>query len=56
VLVHGHTHRPGDSTLRPGFDRLVLSDWDLDHAPPRAEVLRLLRGGFERMTPQAACA
>ena len=49
-MVHGHTHRPGDSTLAPGFDRLVLSDWDLDGDAPRAEVLRLRRDGFQRMT------
>lgn len=48
-MVHGHTHRPGDSTLAPGFDRLVLSDWDLDGDAPRAEVLRLRRDGFQRM-------
>jgi UDP-2,3-diacylglucosamine hydrolase len=50
-MVHGHTHRPGDSTLRPGFERIVLSDWDLDHEPPRAEVLRLTRDGFRRIAP-----
>jgi UDP-2,3-diacylglucosamine hydrolase len=49
-LVHGHTHRPGSNTLAPGFKRHVLSDWDLDHAE-RAEVLRLTRGGFERLAP-----
>ena len=54
-MVHGHTHRPGDSTLAPGFDRLVLSDWDLDDAQQRAEVLRLSAGGFERLTPRDAC-
>jgi len=48
-MVHGHTHRPGDSTLVPGFDRLVLSDWDLDGDAPRAEVLRLRCDGFQRM-------
>jgi UDP-2,3-diacylglucosamine hydrolase len=54
-MVHGHTHRPGDSTLAPGFDRLVLSDWDLDDAQQRAEVLRLSASGFERLTPRDAC-
>ena len=56
VLVHGHTHRPGDSPLQPGFERRVLSDWDLDDAPARAEVLRLQSNGFIRLSPQAACA
>jgi UDP-2,3-diacylglucosamine hydrolase len=54
-MVHGHTHRPGSSTLAPGYKRHVLSDWDLDHAPSggagRAEVLRLTRDGFARVAP-----
>jgi len=49
-MVHGHTHRPGDSPLAPGYDRLVLSDWDLDCDPPRAEVLRLTRNGYARLS------
>jgi UDP-2,3-diacylglucosamine hydrolase len=56
TMVHGHTHRPGHSALAPGFDRLVLSDWDLDDALPRAEVLRLRRDGFVRLEPEAAVA
>jgi UDP-2,3-diacylglucosamine hydrolase len=52
-LVHGHTHRPGSSTLAPGFKRHVLSDWDLDRDPPRAEVLRLTRAGLVRVPPLA---
>lgn len=55
-MVHGHTHRPGNSQLAPGYDRLVLSDWDLDgDAAPRAEVLRLGQSGFARLAPEAAC-
>ena len=51
-LVHGHTHRPGSDELGPGFERQVLSDWDLDgEHPPRAEVLRLTRDGFVRLPP-----
>ncbi len=51
-LVHGHTHRPGSQALAPGFQRHVLSDWDLDGAErPRAEVLRLGRDGFRRLPP-----
>lgn len=40
-LIHGHTHRPADHALPGGLHRLVLSDWDADAQPPRAEVLRL---------------
>jgi UDP-2,3-diacylglucosamine hydrolase len=50
-MVHGHTHRPATQAIADGFTRHVLSDWDLDAAPPRAEVLRLTRDGFERHTP-----
>lgn len=56
VLMHGHTHRPGGETLRPGFERLVLSDWDLDGTPPRAQVLRLQPDGLHRLALPAACA
>ena len=53
TVVHGHTHRPQSAPLAPGAMRHVLSDWDLDHDParPRAEVLRLTRGGFARIAP-----
>lgn len=40
-MIHGHTHRPGKHELGAGRKRLVLSDWDLNALPPRAEVLRL---------------
>ena len=49
-LLHGHTHRPGSDALAPGFERHVLSDWDLDGGS-RAEVLRLTRAGIERVAP-----
>lgn len=48
-MVHGHTHRPGSEVLAPGFTRHVLSDWDADQEPRRAQVLRLTRDGFERV-------
>lgn len=55
VLVHGHTHRPADELLQPGFTRHVLSDWDLDHAATaRADVLRWTRDGLRRIAPQDA--
>lgn len=43
VMIHGHTHRPADHHLPGGYERLVLSDWDLDTEDTqlnRAEVLR----------------
>jgi UDP-2,3-diacylglucosamine hydrolase len=54
TMVHGHTHRPGESMLAPGYVRHVLSDWNLDDAPSRAEVLRWHPTGFERLGPEAA--
>ena len=40
LLIHGHTHRPAyeqDGALA----RLVLSDWDAQASPPRAEMVEL---------------
>ena len=51
TMIHGHTHRPGTETMAPGYVRHVLSDWDLDHAPYRAEVLRWSAGGLQRVAP-----
>jgi UDP-2,3-diacylglucosamine hydrolase len=51
TMVHGHTHHPGSEPLAPGMLRHVLSDWELDHPPLRAEVLRLSARGFRRITP-----
>ncbi len=50
TLIHGHTHRPATETLGDGCVRLVLSDWDLDHPPLRAEVLRLSAAGLARLS------
>lgn len=49
TLIHGHTHRPGTEPLGSGCVRHVLSDWDLDHPPQRAEVLRLTDAGLARL-------
>lgn len=49
TMVHGHTHRPGSEALAPGYTRHVLSDWDCDASPPRAQALRLTRDGFTRI-------
>jgi UDP-2,3-diacylglucosamine hydrolase len=56
VMVHGHTHRPGSEALSPGVTRHVLSDWDLDAEPSRAEVLRWTSAGFQRLPLQTAQA
>ena len=53
ILLHGHTHRPGEHRLAEGVTRHVLSDWDLDHAHPRAEVMRLTRNGLARRPASA---
>jgi UDP-2,3-diacylglucosamine hydrolase len=51
TLLHGHTHRPGQHDLGYGLQRLVLTDWDMQAQPVRAEVLRLSldSGGFARI-------
>lgn len=54
-LVHGHTHRPASEAWPGGFERQVLTDWDLD-AGSRAEVLRLDAGGFTRRPPASRAA
>jgi len=41
TMIHGHTHKPADHDLGAGLQRVVLSDWDVEAQPPRAEVLRL---------------
>lgn len=45
VMIHGHTHRPGEHALDPGLRRVVLSDWDAAARPPRLQALRLAAGG-----------
>ena len=49
TLIHGHTHKPREHTLQGGMQRVVLSDWDVQATPPRAEVLRLTAGGLQRI-------
>ena len=51
MLIHGHTHKPADHDLASGLQRVVLSDWDADATPPRAEVLRLTSTGLQRVAP-----
>jgi UDP-2,3-diacylglucosamine hydrolase len=55
TLIHGHTHRPATERRAEGWQRLVLSDWDLDHGQAdRAEVLRWTPAGFSRHRVAAA--
>jgi UDP-2,3-diacylglucosamine hydrolase len=55
-LIHGHTHQPGSQPFAlPGAERHVLSDWDLDQVPQRAEVLRLSGHGLTRLSLAQAC-
>jgi UDP-2,3-diacylglucosamine hydrolase len=42
-VIHGHTHTGQDHALSNGLHRHVLSDWDCEANPPRAQVLRLQR-------------
>lgn len=50
VLVHGHTHRPSSESMAPGYERHVLTDWELDGSgAARAQVLRLTQEGFARI-------
>jgi UDP-2,3-diacylglucosamine hydrolase len=48
VLVHGHTHRPGEHRLDADHRRIVLSDWDAEAVPPRLEALRITADGAVR--------
>ncbi|MES2412346.1 MAG: UDP-2,3-diacylglucosamine diphosphatase [Pseudomonadota bacterium] len=49
TLIHGHTHKPAVHDLGGGLNRVVLSDWDMQASPARAEVLRLSASGLQRI-------
>ena len=57
TLIHGHTHRPAEHMLdeesasagSTGLRRLVLSDWDAEAHPPRAQALCLSPAGAVRV-------
>ncbi len=49
TLIHGHTHKPANHDLGNGFERVVMTDWDLKAAPNRAEVLQLTNNGLQRI-------
>lgn len=57
-MIHGHTHRPADHVLTGEMKRFVLSDWDMQAQPPRAEVMRLTQGDrygkLARIAPEMA--
>jgi UDP-2,3-diacylglucosamine hydrolase len=52
-LIHGHTHRPADHPVEglPGAVRQVLSDWHVNAAQHRAQVLRLHADGRSERLP-----
>jgi UDP-2,3-diacylglucosamine hydrolase len=49
TLSHGHTHRPASHPLDADHERVVLTDWDTDLEPARAEVLRIDAAGLQRI-------
>ena len=49
TMIHGHTHKPGTHDLGNGFERVVMTDWDLTATPARAEVLQLSTTGLKRI-------
>lgn len=60
VLIHGHTHQPGEHVLgqdtqgRP-LQQVVLSDWHVTPSERRLQVLRLTpQDGLQRVAPESA--
>lgn len=49
TLIHGHTHKPATHDLGGDLSRIVLSDWDAQARPPRADALRLSASGLQRI-------
>jgi UDP-2,3-diacylglucosamine hydrolase len=49
TMIHGHTHKPANHDLGSSFERVVLTDWDLNASPVRAEVLQLSARGLQRI-------
>ena len=49
TMVHGHTHKPATHDLGNGFERIVMTDWDLKAAPARSEVVQLSTTGLQRI-------
>ena len=49
LLIHGHTHQPAVHALSATHQRYVLSDWDAQATPARAQMLTWQAGhGFSR--------
>jgi UDP-2,3-diacylglucosamine hydrolase len=48
VMIHGHTHKPGENALDAEHRRIVLSDWDASASPPRLQALRIAADGAVR--------
>lgn len=48
-LIHGHTHKPSTDFLDSNHLRVVLSDWDAQAQPVRAQVLRLEGEALKRI-------
>ena len=48
-MIHGHTHKPANHDLGNGFERVVMTDWDLAATPARAEALRLSVDSLQRI-------
>ena len=49
TMIHGHTHKPANHDLGNGFERVVMTDWDLAATPARAEALRLSVDSLQRI-------
>ena len=49
TMIHGHTHKPATHGMGDGFERVVMTDWDLKATPTRAEVLQLSANGLQRI-------
>ncbi len=49
TMIHGHTHKPANHALGTGFERVVMTDWDLKATTARAEVLQLSASGLQRI-------
>lgn len=55
-LIHGHTHKPAQHQLDGKHLRTVLSDWDVNASPKRAEVLRITAQEGSQAMPQRLAA
>ena len=49
TMIHGHTHKPANHDLGNACERVVMTDWDSETTPTRAEVLQLSATGLQRI-------